>query len=132
MIRIFVDVRTINETFFFTLLKKAGRPLRGVTRLLFEELFTPRRVVGAPRSSIATAVTNWRYRPLSCGLMDWTSRGGRVNGRFSSTSIPICLVWRDASFIVLRGDRVGRSRAEAGNRIGHGFLFEAIEIQIDI
>ena len=132
MIGIFVDVRSIYESFFLTLLKEAGRPLRGVTRLLFEELFASRRVVGAPWSSFATAVTNWRYRPLSCGLTDWTSRGGRVNGRFSSTSIPIGLIWRDASFIVLRGDRIGRSRTEAGNWIGHGFLLETIEIQIDI
>ena len=125
-------MRTIYESFLLTLLEEAGRPLRGVARLLFEELFAPRRVVGTPWSHLTTAVADGRDCPLGCGLTVGTSRGGRVNGRFASTSVPIGLIWRDASLVVLRGDRIGRSRAEARNGIGHGFLLETVEVQIDV
>ena len=132
MIGIFINMWAVDETFVVALLKKASGTLRRVARLLFKELLVPGSIVGAPWSHFSTTVADWRYRPLGDGLKQWASRGGRVDRRFSCTSIPIGLIWRDASFIVLRGDRISRPRAEARDWIGHGLLFEAFEIQIHI
>ena len=73
MIGIFINMWSINEALRVTLLKEAGSSLRGVAWLLFKELFMPRRIVGAPWSSITTTIADWRYRPLSYVLTHWAS-----------------------------------------------------------
>lgn len=71
MVWILVDVRTVTKFFLVAVFDETFGSLGRVLGLLFEELFTSGRVVGATRR--CAAFTQERHRPMRDKVSFWTA-----------------------------------------------------------
>ena len=136
MVRVFINVRSVYQTLFLALLEPASCTLRGISRLLLEELLTPWRVICAARSNITSTIAHRRNSPLSDAFTHGTSRRSGRYGHLSVSCPPsaaIGLIWWDSTWVVLGRDGVSRAWVEASlYGVRHIFLGKSFQIQIHV